>query len=64
MVKIAALSLLLFASLSGLRSAPLAKDDYRAALVCTEKEGGTYRLDSVDTSVDDCHTVRNRYGCE
>ena len=52
MVKITALPLLLLASLSGLRSAPLAKDDYRAALVCTEKEGGTYRLDSIDTSVE------------
>ena len=52
MVKIAALPLLLLASLSGLRSVPLAKDDYRAALVCTEKEGGTYRLDSIDTSVE------------
>ncbi len=52
MVKIAALPLLLLTAFAGLRTAPLAKEDYRAALVCTEKEGGTYRLDSINTSVE------------
>ena len=50
MVKIAALPLLILSSIFGLRNAPITKDDYRAALNCTLKENGNYKLESIDAT--------------
>ena len=52
MVKIIALPLLLLFSLFGFRSAPLTKGDYRAALNCSVKENGNYKLESIDTDAE------------